>query len=121
MRTIPAAAHLRHGLGHRRRAKAYLHQLEEAEKRDHRRFGREMDLFHFQEEAPGAVFWHPKGWALLPRCSPICAAGRTPGLRRGQHPDMLERKLWESRAIGRSSPNMYIAETPEKRICRSSR
>jgi threonyl-tRNA synthetase len=42
----------------------YLHQLEEAEKRDHRRLGREMDLFHFQEEAPGAVFWHPKGWAL---------------------------------------------------------
>src|SRR6187399_927342 len=43
----------------------YLKQLEEAEKRDHRRLGREMDLFHFQEEAPGAVFWHPKGWALF--------------------------------------------------------
>ena len=40
---------------------AYLKQLEEAEKRDHRRLGREMDLFHFQEEAPGSVFWHPKG------------------------------------------------------------
>ena len=47
--------------------KAYLHRLEEAEKRDHRRLGREMDLFHFQEEAPGAVFWHPKGWALFQR------------------------------------------------------
>ena len=44
---------------------AYLHQLEEAEKRDHRRLGREMDLFHFQEEAPGSVFWHPKGWTLF--------------------------------------------------------
>ena len=44
---------------------AYLKQLEEAEKRDHRRLGREMDLFHFQEEAPGAVFWHPKGWTLF--------------------------------------------------------
>ena len=44
---------------------AYLNQIEEAEKRDHRRLGREMDLFHFQEEAPGAVFWHPKGWALF--------------------------------------------------------
>jgi threonyl-tRNA synthetase len=43
---------------------AYLKQLEEAEKRDHRRLGREMDLFHFQEEAPGSVFWHPKGWTL---------------------------------------------------------
>ena len=45
--------------------KAYLHRLEEAEKRDHRRLGREMELFHFQEEAPGAAFWHPKGWTLF--------------------------------------------------------
>ena len=44
---------------------AYLKQIEEAEKRDHRRLGREMDLFHFQEEAPGSVFWHPKGWTLF--------------------------------------------------------
>ena len=44
---------------------AYLQQLEEAEKRDHRKLGREMDLFHFQEEAPGSVFWHPKGWTLF--------------------------------------------------------
>ena len=43
----------------------YLHMLEEAEKRDHRRLGKIMDLFHFQEEAPGAVFWHPKGWSLF--------------------------------------------------------
>src|ERR1700753_2134545 len=43
----------------------YLHRLEEAEKRDHRRIGKELDLFHLQEEAPGAVFWHPKGWALF--------------------------------------------------------
>src|ERR1700748_983469 len=44
---------------------AYLKQLEEAEKRDHRKLGREMDLFHFQEEAPGSVFWHPRGWTLF--------------------------------------------------------
>jgi threonyl-tRNA synthetase len=44
---------------------AYLKQLEEAEKRDHRKLGREMDLFHFQEEGPGVVFWHPKGWELF--------------------------------------------------------
>ena len=43
----------------------HLLQIEEAEKRDHRKLGREMDLFHFQEEAPGAVFWHPKGWTLF--------------------------------------------------------
>ena len=46
-------------------SRAYLHRLEEAEKRDHRRLGREMGLFHFQEEAPGAAFWHPKGWTLF--------------------------------------------------------
>src|ERR1700710_713214 len=45
---------------------AYLKQIEEAEKRDHRKLGREIDLFHFQEEAPGSVFWHPNGWALFP-------------------------------------------------------
>ena len=45
--------------------KAHLHQLEEAEKRDHRKLGREMDLFHLQEEAPGTVFWHPNGWTLF--------------------------------------------------------
>ena len=44
---------------------AYLHRLEEAEKRDHRRIGKDLDLFHFQEEAPGAVFWHPKGWRIF--------------------------------------------------------
>ena len=59
-----APARLRHGLGGREGAEAYLFQLEEAEKRDHRRLGREMDLFHQQEEAVGIVFWHPKGWTL---------------------------------------------------------
>ena len=58
--------------------KAYLTRLEEAEKRDHRRIGRELDLFHMQEEAPGAVFWHPKGWTHVPAADrPTCASGRT--------------------------------------------
>ena len=52
---------------------AYLNMLEEAEKRDHRRLGREMDLFHFQEEGPGVVFWHAKGWTLFQNLIPICA------------------------------------------------
>ena len=61
-----ADAHLRHGLGRRRtQLDAYLHMLEEAEKRDHRKLGREMDLFHFQEEGPGVVFWHAKGWKMF--------------------------------------------------------
>ena len=64
---------------------AYLHQLEEAEKRDHRRLGREMDLFHFQEEAPGAVFWHPKGWDSVSGADRLYApASAGLGLFRGQ-------------------------------------
>ena len=61
---------------------AYLHRLEEAEKRDHRRIGRELDLFHFQEEAPGAVFWHPKGWTVF-QCL-IALHARASGRRRFQ-------------------------------------
>ena len=53
---------------------AYLHQLEEAERRDHRRIGREMDLFHMQEEATGSVFWHPKGWRLYRAAESLYAA-----------------------------------------------
>jgi threonyl-tRNA synthetase len=96
----------------------YLHQLEEAEKRDHRRLGREMDLFHFQEEAPGAVFWHPKGWTLFQALIGY--------LRRRQHawgyvevnsPDMLDRALWEqSGHWEKFAENMYITETPDERV-----
>jgi threonyl-tRNA synthetase len=74
---------------------AYLKQMEEAEKRDHRRVGREMDLFHFQEEAPGSVFWHPKGWTLFQALENY--------IRRRQHesgfvevnsPQLMDRELW---------------------------
>jgi threonyl-tRNA synthetase len=57
------------------RTEAYLHMLEEAEKRDHRKLGREMDLFHFQEEGPGVVFWHSKGWKMFQNLSATCAGG----------------------------------------------
>ena len=98
--------------------KAYLHQLEEAEKRDHRRLGREMDLFHFQEEAPGAVFWHSKGWALfqaligyMRRCQQAW------GYVEVNSPDMMERTLWEqSGHWEKFAENMYIAETPDERV-----
>jgi threonyl-tRNA synthetase len=74
---------------------AYLKQLEEAEKRDHRRLGREMDLFHFQEEAPGSVFWHPKGWTLFQQLENYIR-------RRQQHfgfvevnsPQLMDKELW---------------------------
>ena len=98
--------------------KTYLHQLEEAEKRDHRRLGREMGLFHFQEEAPGAVFWHAKGWALFQSLiGYMRRRQRDWGYLEVNSPDMMERKLWEqSGHWEKFAENMYIAETPDDRV-----
>ncbi|HEU0017638.1 MAG TPA: threonine--tRNA ligase [Methyloceanibacter sp.] len=97
---------------------AYLHQLEEAEKRDHRRLGREMDLFHFQEEAPGAVFWHPKGWALFRALIGYMRRRQQAwGYVEVNSPDMLDRALWEqSGHWEKFAENMYITETPDERV-----
>jgi threonyl-tRNA synthetase len=97
---------------------AYLHQLEEAEKRDHRRLGREMDLFHFQEEAPGAVFWHPKGWALFTALIGYMRRRQNAwGYVEVNSPDMMERTLWEqSGHWEKFGDHMYITETPDERI-----
>ena len=97
---------------------AYLHQLEEAEKRDHRRLGREMDLFHFQEEAPGAVFWHPKGWALFQTLIGYMRRRQQAwGYVEVNSPDMLDRALWEqSGHWEKFAENMYITETPDERV-----
>ena len=74
----------------------YLTQLEEAEKRDHRRLGRIMDLFHFQEEAPGAVFWHPKGWSLFQNLiSYMRRRQNEAGYQEVNAPEMMDRSLWE--------------------------
>ncbi|HYZ61149.1 MAG TPA: threonine--tRNA ligase, partial [Acetobacteraceae bacterium] len=75
----------------------YLHQLEEAERRDHRRLGREMDLFHMQEEATGSVFWHPKGWRLY-RTAESYMRRRldAAGYLEVKTPQLLDRKLWEA-------------------------
>ncbi len=98
--------------------KAYLHQLEEAEKRDHRRLGREMDLFHFQEEAPGAVFWHAKGWSLFQALIGYMRRRQNNwGYVEVNSPDMMERTLWEqSGHWEKFAENMYIAETPDDRV-----
>ncbi len=97
---------------------AYLHMLEEAEKRDHRRLGREMDLYHFQEEAPGAVFWHPKGWTLF--CELIDYMRRrqnAAGYVEVNSPDMMERSLWErSGHWEKFGENMFVTETPDERV-----
>ena len=74
----------------------YLTQLEEAEKRDHRRLGRIMDLFHFQEEAPGAVFWHPKGWNLFQNLIAYMRRRQTEaGYQEVSAPELMDRSLWE--------------------------
>jgi threonyl-tRNA synthetase len=76
---------------------AYLHQLEEAERRDHRRIGREMDLFHIQEEATGSIFWHPKGWRLY-RTAEAYMRRRLEahGYQEVRTPQLVDRKLWEA-------------------------
>ena len=98
--------------------KVYLHQLEEAEKRDHRRLGREMDLFHFQEEAPGAVFWHPKGWALFTALIAYMRRRQEAwGYVEVNSPDMMERTLWEQSGHWEKFGDlMYVTETPDERI-----
>ena len=75
---------------------AYLRMLEEAEKRDHRRLGTQLDLFHMQEEAPGLVFWHPKGWVLWQQVEQYMRrVYRDHGYREVRGPPILERSLWE--------------------------
>ena len=76
--------------------KAYLTMLEEAEKRDHRRLGRELDLFHFQDEAPGLIFWHPKGWTLWQQVEDYMRAiYRNNGYQEVKAPQLLDLSLWK--------------------------
>jgi threonyl-tRNA synthetase len=92
--------------------KEYLHQLEEAEKRDHRRLGREMDLFHQQEEAAGMVFWHPKGWTLY-RALENYVRDRLDhaGYVEVRTPQLVDRKLWEASGHWEKfREHMYLSE-----------
>ena len=95
----------------------YLHMLEEAEKRDHRRLAKIMDLFHFQEEAPGAVFWHPKGWALFQSLiGYMREQQQVAGYDEVNTPEIMNRSLWEASghwdAFG---DNMFTTETVDGR------
>ncbi len=96
---------------------AYLTQLEEAEKRDHRRLGREMDLYHFQEEAPGSVFWHAKGWTLFQALiSYMRRRQDNAGYLEVNSPDMMDRSLWEqSGHWEKFGENMFTSDTPDER------
>ena len=97
---------------------AHLHMLAEAEKRDHRRLGREMDLYHFQEEAPGAVFWHAKGWTLFQALIAYMRRRQQAwGYLEVNSPDMMERTLWEkSGHWEKFGENMFTTETPDERV-----
>jgi threonyl-tRNA synthetase len=75
---------------------AYLHMLEEAEKRDHRRLGRELDLFHFQEEGPGTVFWHPKGWTMFQELVTYMRRRLKGNYQEVNAPQLLDKVLWET-------------------------
>ena len=96
----------------------YLTMLEEAEKRDHRKLGREMDLFHFQEEGPGVVFWHPKGWTLFSiLIDYMRRRQQDAGYQEVNTPQILDRAMWEASGHWEKyHENMFITETEDKRV-----
>jgi len=96
--------------------KAYLHSLEEAEKRDHRKLGKEMSLFHFQEEAPGMVFWHPNGWTIYRLLEDFIREKLSDyGYQEIRTPQVVDRKLWEASGHwDKYRENMFITEIDEE-------
>ena len=96
----------------------YLNRLEEAEKRDHRKLGKEMDLFHFREESPGAVFWHEKGWTLFQRLIEYMRLKqRYAGYREINTPELLDKTLWEkSGHWDKFGDLMFTSETPDEKV-----
>ena len=96
----------------------YLHRLEEAEKRDHRRIGKELDLFHLQEEAPGAVFWHPKGWTVFQALIGYMRERQgAAGYEEVSAPELMDAQLWaQSGHLEQFGENMYLTKTPDERV-----
>ena len=97
---------------------AYLHMLEEAEKRDHRRLGREMDLFHFQEEGPGVVFWHAKGWKMFQNLVNYMRRRITKhGYDEINTPQVLDKAMWETSGHWDwYRENMFLTQTEDERV-----
>ncbi|RRJ30416.1 threonine--tRNA ligase [Pandoraea apista] len=95
---------------------AYLHMLEEAEKRDHRKLGRALDFFHMQEEAPGLVFWHPKGWTLWQQVEQYMRrVYRNNGYQEVKGPQILDRSLWEKSGHWENyKDNMFTTESENR-------
>lgn len=98
--------------------KSHLNMLEEAEKRDHRRLGKELDLFHFSEEAPGSVFWHSKGWALFQQLIDYMRRQQQEeGYEEVNTPDLMDRSLWETSGHWQNyRDHMYTTQTPGDRL-----
>jgi threonyl-tRNA synthetase len=98
--------------------RTYLIMMEEAEKRDHRRLGRELELFHFHEEAPGAVFWHAKGWIVFQQLIEYMRRRqRQTGYVEVNTPDVMDRSLWQTSGHWQNySDHMYTTDTPDERI-----
>ena len=96
----------------------YLNRIKEAEKRDHRKIGKEMDLFHFREESPGSVFWHQKGWNLFQKLiSYMRAKQDKAGYYEINTPEILDRSLWEkSGHWDKFGENMYTSITPDEKV-----
>jgi threonyl-tRNA synthetase len=103
---------------HDKDLKDYLTRLEEAEKRDHRRIGRELDLFHMQEEAPGAVFWHPKGWSVFQSLiGYMREKQKAAGFQEVNGPELMDRSLWEASGHWEKfGENMFTTQTPDERV-----
>jgi threonyl-tRNA synthetase len=95
---------------------AYLHMLEEAEKRDHRKLGRALDFFHMEEEAPGLIFWHPKGWALWQQVEQYMRrVYRNNGYQEVKGPQILDRSLWEKSGHWENyKDNMFTTESENR-------
>ena len=96
----------------------YLNQIEEAEKRDHRKLGKEMDLFHFREESPGSVFWHEKGWNLFQKLVSYMRMKQDhAGYKEINTPEILDRTLWEkSGHWEKFGANMFTSTTPDEKV-----
>ena len=96
----------------------YLKRIEEAEKRDHRKLGKEMDLFHFREESPGSVFWHEKGWKLFQKLVAYMRDRQNKaGYKEVNTPEILDRSLWEkSGHWEKYGEHMYTSQTPDEKI-----
>ena len=96
----------------------HLQQIEEAEKRDHRKLGKEMNLFHFQEEAPGAVFWHPKGWQLFQSLINYMRLRQDrAGYVETSTPELLDKSLWETSGHWEKfGDNMFITDAKEEKV-----